>query len=94
MEGVPFAFLSKIFMDLEKGKLVSASYGANGGYILARSSGKIAVMDIVKLLENMNTVNCGACGKSKKCLTRNVWGKVDMAIGKTLGSITLADLIK
>ncbi len=94
IEGVPFAFLSKIFMDLEKGKLVSASYGANGGYILARKPEKISVMDIVKLLENMNTVNCGACVKSKKCLTKNVWGRVDQAVNKTLCSITLADLIK
>lgn len=94
IEGVPYEFLSKIFSDLEKAKLVRAKYGANGGYVLTKSADKITAMDIVGLLENINTVNCRLCGKLKKCPTRNVWGKVDMAIGKTLDSITLADLIK
>ena len=94
IEVVPYAFLSKIFSTLEKAKLVESKYGANGGYILTKNPDKITVIDIVGLLENINTVDCRLCGKSKKCLTKNVWGKVDMAIGKTLGSITLADLIR
>lgn len=93
IEGVPFEFLSKIFSGLEKAKLVSARHGANGGYVLARSSQKITASDIVSLLEGMNTVNCQLCLKSKKCLTRSVWGKVDGAVSKTLKSITLKALI-
>ncbi len=94
IEKVPFEYLSKIFSDLEKAKLVLASHGANGGYVLAMRPGKITVMDIVELLENINTVNCKLCPKLKKCLTKNVWGKVDEAVSKTLSSITLKDLIK
>lgn len=94
IEGVPFAFLCKIFMILEKGKLVKASYGASGGYTLAKKSEKIAVLDIVSKLEDINTVNCQLCAKSRKCLTKNVWGRIDKAVSKTLCSITLADLIK
>ncbi len=94
IEGVPFEFLSKIFSRLEKAKLVVGRHGANGGYILAKNSQKITVKDVVGLLENITSVDCSLCGKSKKCLTKNVWGKVDAAIGKTLKSITLADLVK
>ena len=94
IEGVPFEFLSKIFVCLEKAKIVEAKHGANGGYALAKSPKNITVSDIVSLLEKMKVVECGPCVKSKKCLTKNVWSRVDGAISKTLKSITLADLIK
>ena len=94
IEGVPFEFLSKIFSSLEKGKLVTARHGANGGYSLARKPGKIAIIDIIRLLEDINTVNCSQCIRSKKCLAKNVWSKIDNSISKTLKSITLADLVK
>ena len=94
IEKVPFEFLSKIFSELEKAKLVLSRYGANGGYFLAKRPEKITVLDIVRLLENINAVNCMFCKKSKKCLTKNVWAKVDEAVSKTLNSITLKDLIK
>jgi len=94
IEGVPFEFLSKIFSSLEKGKLVVSRHGANGGYSLAKIPAKIAVVDIIKLLEDINTVDCSQCIRSKKCLAKNVWSKIDKAINKTLSSITLADLIK
>ncbi|MCX6720179.1 MAG: Rrf2 family transcriptional regulator, partial [Candidatus Staskawiczbacteria bacterium] len=93
IEGVPFEFLSKIFSILEKGKLVIARHGANGGYSLARSSDKIVVADIIELLEDIKTVNCQMCARSKKCLARNVWSKIDKAVNKTLNSITLKSLI-
>ena len=94
IEGVPFEFLSKIFSSLEKGKLVTSRHGANGGYFLAKSPAKIAIIDIIELLEDINTVNCRMCLRSKKCLAKNVWSKIDKAINKTLNSITLADLIR
>lgn len=94
IEGVPFEFLSKIFSDLEKAKLVKAKYGANGGYVLAKNPNKITAKDIVGLLDNINAVDCRFCSKLKKCHTKSVWGKVDQAVTKTLASITLSDLIK
>lgn len=94
IEGVPFEFLSKIFCNLEKGKLVVGTHGANGGYSLAKGPDKIAIIDIIKLLEDINTVNCRQCLRAKKCLAKSVWSKIDTAINKTLSGITLADLIK
>jgi Rrf2 family protein len=93
-EGVPFDFLEKILSNLEKAKLVKGKKGIGGGYVLAKNLNKITAKDIVKTLENTIAVNCSFCGKSKKCLAKNVWRKIDIAIDKTLKSITLADLIK
>lgn len=94
IEGVPFEFLSKIFSRLERGKLVVSQHGANGGYSLAKSPDKIAVIDIIEVLEGVNTVNCSQCIMSKKCLAKNVWKKIDNSISKTLKSITLKSLLK
>ncbi len=94
-EGIPFDFLEKIILQMEKSGLVKSKKGVQGGYILSRSPGKISTNDIVFVLEGKeSTVDCSFCGKSKKCLTKNVWKKIDRAINKTLKSITLADLIK
>jgi len=94
IEGVPFEILSKIFSSLEKGKLVTSRHGANGGYFLAKSPNKIAIVNIIELLEDINTVNCEQCMRAKKCLAKSVWSKIDKAVNKTLSQITLADLIK
>jgi Rrf2 family protein len=93
-ETIPFDFLEKIISKLEKSGLLKSRRGVSGGYILAKSPRKITIEDIVNPLENTTAVDCSLCGKTRKCLTRNVWRKIDVAISKTLKSITLADLIK
>ena len=93
IEGMPFEFLSKIFMDLERKGLVKAKFGANGGYVLAKPPQKITVLDIVGSLENINAVNCRLCPKLKKCLTKNVWAKLDEVVDRELKKITLAKII-
>ena len=94
-EEIPFDFLEKIISQLEKAGLVAGRKGVQGGYSLSKSPAKINANDIVSVLEGKeSTVDCSFCGKSKKCLTKNVWRKIDFAIEKTLKDITLADLIK
>ena len=93
-EGIPFDFLEKIMSELEKRKLVKGKKGIQGGYILSVKPNKITAKDIVETLEKTITVDCSMCGISKKCLTQNVWRKIDNSIQKTLKSITLATLIR
>ncbi len=94
-EGIPFEFLEKIILKLEKAKLVRGKKGVQGGYILFKSPKMIRVNDIVSSLEeNKKSVDCALCGRKKGCLTKNVWSKVNFALNKTLKSITLQNLIK
>ena len=94
-EEISFDFLEKIISKLEKADLVKSRKGVQGGYILSRSPKKIKVGDIVRALEGETSpVNCALCGKYKKCLSKNVWKKVEKAINDSLDSITLSDLIK
>jgi len=94
-EGIPFDFLEKIILQLEKQKLVNGKKGVQGGYVLFKNPKKISANDVVSVLEeNKKTVDCSLCNRKKGCLTKNVWSKVNSALNKTLESITLADLIK
>jgi len=94
-EGIPFEFLEKIILQLEKEKLVKGKKGVQGGYILAKSPNKISANDVVSVLEeNKKPVDCSFCGRKNKCMTKNVWAKLENSLNKTLKSITLADLIK
>jgi len=94
-EAIPFAFLEKIILDLEKSKIVKGKKGIGGGYVLAQRPQKISVKEIVEVLEKtIIPVDCSLCRRAKKCASKDVWGKVQKSINKTLKSITLADLIK
>jgi Rrf2 family protein len=99
-EGIPFDFLEKIISQLEREKLVKGKKGASGGYTLSKPPQKINADDIVSVLEgptkgySKKLVDCSCCLRKNKCLTKNVWLEVELALSKTLESITLSDLIK
>ena len=100
-EGIPFDFLEKIFSKLGKSNLIKAKKGVQGGYFLAKNSQKIKISQIIKILEGeIAPVFClikekkFLCPREKKCLTKNLWRKIQEALNSTLNSITLADLIK
>lgn len=92
-EGIPFDFLERIFRELEKKKYIKAKKGVLGGYFLNNKPSRITVSQIVNTLEDTSPVKCSFCGRSRKCLTKNVWKKVEKSINETLNSITLKDLI-
>ncbi len=94
-EGIPFDFLEKIISSLEKAGLLKSKKGVSGGYFLARSPKRISAGEIMEALEGeIAPVGCALCGKSKRCLSKNVWDEVRASLVSTLNSITLYDLLK
>lgn len=51
IQGVPVAFVAKIFSKLEKAGIVESSGGIRGGYCLARAPEEITVLDVVDAVE-------------------------------------------
>src|SRR3989338_10635715 len=47
-EKISVSFLHKVFQALSRGKIVKASFGPNGGFVLARPAGKINLYQIIK----------------------------------------------
>ena len=56
MQGVPPAFVAKIFSKLEKAGIVEASGGIRGGYRLARAPEDISVLDVVDAVEGQKAL--------------------------------------
>jgi len=51
LQGISHSFLAKIFPKLEKAGIVHATSGVRGGYLLARASAEITVLQIVDAVE-------------------------------------------
>ena len=94
-EEIPFDFLEKIILEMEKAGLVKAKKGVQGGYFLTRSPQKITVEEVMKILEKITVlVPCGDCRRAEKCLIKNVWRKVSDSLSAVLSSITLKSLVR
>ncbi len=96
-EDMPIAFLERILARLREGGLVASTRGASGGYRLSRSAGTISVADIVTAIEGpLSLVGClpdeGGCARAGCCASQAVWRRLDDAISRALGDISLDEL--
>lgn len=98
-EEISEKYLSHLVIPLKASGLISSSRGTHGGYRLAKPPEFITIKDIVQVLEgDISPVECVknpfVCNKTKDCITREIWKKLDDKILRALNSITLKDLIK
>ena len=100
-EGISVAYLEQLLNRLRHNGLIKSIRGPKGGYVLSRSKGEVTVGDIVEALEGtILPLHCfgsknsraGACKKSKGCVPKMVWFRLQKAISDCLDSITLKDL--
>ena len=93
--GVTEKYLEQIIALMKKADIVSATRGASGGYKLTDSPDNITVGRILRAVEdNLEIVDClhSCCANSKKCVARNLWGKLYDNINSYLDTITLTQL--
>jgi Rrf2 family protein len=100
-EGISVAYLEQLLNRLRRKGLLKSIRGPRGGYVLARAAGDLTVSDIVVALEGeIVPVHCvgsnkspkGACKKTRGCVPKIVWFRLQKAINDCLDSITLKDL--
>ena len=53
---VPVGYLAKVMQSLGRGGLVSAQRGKHGGFLLARPSDEISVLDVVNTVEPIQRI--------------------------------------
>jgi len=94
--GVPT--VSKLLKELQRAGLVASTRGAHGGYALARPAGSISAADIIDAVEGpVGLTECsshpGQCGLESSCRVGHSWQRVNTAIRRALGDVTLSQLI-
>jgi Rrf2 family iron-sulfur cluster assembly transcriptional regulator len=86
-QNISLAYLEKLFVHLKENKLVKSVRGVKGGYALEKPASEIKLSNIFYAVnEEVKTLNCkkeskkGCNNKSVKCITHNLWDKLDSHI--------------
>lgn len=100
-EGISVNYLEQIFNQLRRAGLVRSIRGPGGGFLLARPSKEITVMDIIKALKvPVVPVFCvddedeiSQCERVNSCVSRLLWQRLGKKIKEILEGTSLEDLL-
>ena len=94
---ISLSYLEQLFGKLRRRALVKSVRGPGGGYRLARDAAQISIADIIHAVdESIDATQCGGkenCHDDQKCLTHDLWARLNDHIFDYLGAITLKQLI-
>ena len=100
-QNISLAYLEKLFFHLKQNKLVKSVRGVKGGYALEKPASEIKLSNIFYAVnEEVKTLNCkkdskkGCNNKSVKCITHNLWDKLDSHINGFFENVKLEELVK
>ena len=93
---ISLSYLEQLFGKMRRRALVNSVRGPGGGYRLAKDMGRVSVADIIVAVnEPIDSTQCGGkenCHDDKKCITHDLWAKLNEHIFDYLGAVTLKQL--
>ncbi|MCL4801777.1 MAG: Fe-S cluster assembly transcriptional regulator IscR [Burkholderiales bacterium] len=97
-QGISLSYLEQLFSKLRRRALVKSARGPGGGYRLAKPMDAVTVADIIIAVdEPIDATQCGGkenCHDEQKCLTHDLWVRLNDQIFEFLRSVTLAELVE
>jgi len=94
---ISLSYLEQLFAKLRRRGIVSSVRGPGGGYRLAKDMSQIAVADIVVAVdEPLDATQCGGmenCRDEQKCITHDLWVRLNQQVLDYLGSVSLKQLV-
>lgn len=94
---ISLSYLEQLFAKLRQSKLVDSVRGPGGGYCLAKALDEVSVADIILAVdEPIDATQCGGkenCHNEGKCMTHDLWEKLNELIFDYLGAVTLKALV-
>ena len=95
---ISLSYLEQLFGKLRRQALVNSVRGPGGGYRLAKPTQEISIADIILAVdEPIDATQCGGkenCQDDRKCLTHDLWAKLNAHIFGYLRAVTLAELVR
>lgn len=97
--GVPRNYLSKTLHQLARDGVLESTRGKSGGYRLARPAGRISLLDIVSLFDDITgrrvcLLGRPVCSDHSACTAHHKWKAVSERNATFFRETTVADLIK
>lgn len=100
-QGISLKYLEKIIRKLKLAGYVKSSRGPYGGYMLAKPTKEISVGDIVRIMEDSQTITdctekenlCGICSKAGECVSQWIWTETAKAMFEKLDSFKFDKLL-
>jgi Rrf2 family transcriptional regulator, iron-sulfur cluster assembly transcription factor len=94
---ISLSYLEQLFAKLRRRGLVDSVRGPGGGYSLAKDLAQVSVADIILAVdEPIDATQCAGkenCQDDKKCITHDLWAKLNEHILNYLGGVTLRQLV-
>ena len=94
---ISLSYLEQLFAKLRQSELVDSVRGPGGGYCLAKELEQVSVADIILAVdEPIDATQCGGkenCHNDSKCMTHDLWAKLNDLIFEYLGAVTLKELV-
>ena len=94
---ISLSYLEQLFAKLRQSELVDSVRGPGGGNCLAKDLNKVSVADIILAVdEPIDATQCGGkenCHNDSKCMTHDLWAKLNDLIFDYLGAVTLQELV-
>jgi Rrf2 family iron-sulfur cluster assembly transcriptional regulator len=94
---ISLSYLEQLFGRLRRQGLVNSTRGPGGGYRLARQPAEVSVADVILAVdEPIDATQCGGkenCHDDHKCLTHDLWTRLNAHIFDYLKAVTLAQLV-
>ena len=94
---ISLSYLEQLFAKLRRRGIVASVRGPGGGYRLAKDMAQIAVADIVLAVdEPLDATQCGGmenCRDEQKCITHDLWVRLNQQVLDYLGSVSLKQLV-
>ena len=96
-QSISLSYLEQLFGKLRRHTLVDSVRGPGGGYTLARDLEKVSIADIVTAVdEPLDATQCGGkenCQDEQRCMTHDLWAKLNEKMYEYLDSVKLSDLV-
>src|SRR3972149_2804663 len=94
---ISLSYLEQLFGKLRRRALVDSVRGPGGGYRLAKDAGQgLGAAIIFAVDEPIDATQCGGkenCRDDEKCLTHDLWARLNEHIIDYLGAVTLKQLV-
>jgi Rrf2 family protein len=100
-QGISEHFLEKIFIDLQKNRIIKSVRGPGGGFILSREPAEISLWDVYRAVDDPNYredrcfyKGTSDCENKERCRVKKIWFTFGRRVKECMTGITLVDMAK